>query len=610
VSLGAERWLTKHLSSRGAALTGKDEEGPAGGTQCVDERRSRPTETSGMKTEIDYLKRIELSAGVLAIILAIYTLLLICSRLFANRIYTNAMPQDFLAFIDCVYRVHLGQVVHRDFSSILGPLNFLLPATFMSHNVGIISSQNYSEAVYVLIAFFIYVYIQLTRLDLLAGFFLGVWIPLALLARMNFGDPLELITEAMQYNRRGDVFLLLLFLLFIPARGSNRRSLIVDGVLYGAISAFLFYTKITFGLVALAFAPIMLIRKRDNITVIAVAAVTFLAIAAWLELVYGMRFAWIGDVKMAAISAETSSGGGDRLERILHVLRDNLVELFGLLAIPAFILLPLRKLTISLALFCVYIGATSILIVAYSAQSYVLTLPIAFVFVAQDALKRESTFVESKSQIRPRYLLLSALASVVLLIECYPLAANIAMSTYRAIHASPWDETNEVMNNIVTDQSGHSLLANIDKTPKLEMLALARAIRPKVYWDIFLMGEYADYLRSGIAAAREGCEDRARISTIDALNSFPMLLGWPTGGGMFYAAPGYLMSKKAHLPDEVMFRDINCVMIPKLPVQIGNRDALLEIYGPFLSKSFEQSFESDMWTVLRRRPQLSDSTRP
>jgi hypothetical protein len=161
------------------------------------------------------------------------------------------------------------------------------------------------------------------------------------------------------------------------------------------------------------------------------------------------------------------------------------------------------------------------------------------------------------------------------------------------------------MKNIATDESEQTILAKIDKTPKLDMFALTRAVRPKVYWDDLLMGEYADYLRTGISAARQGCEDRARISTIDALNSFPMLLGWPTGGGMFYAAAGYLMSKKAHLPNEVMFRDINCVMIPKLPVQIGYRDALLEIYGPFLSQSFEQSFESDMWTVLRRRPELS-----
>ena len=558
-----------------------------------------------MKTEIDNLKRLELSAGVLAIILAIYNILLIASRLFVNRIYTNSMPQDFLAFLDCVYRVHLGQIVHRDFSSPLGLFNFVLPATFMSHNTGIISSMNYSEAVYVVIAFLIYLYIQLTRLDRLAGFFLGVWIPLALLARMNFGDPLELVTEAMQYNRRGDVFLLFLLLLFIPAREPNRKYLIIDGVLYGAIAAFLFYSKITFGLVALGFAPIMLVRKRDNIAVIAVAAVIFVAIGAWVEFVYGIRFAWMNDVKMAAAST-AAAPGRDALGHILHVLRDNLPELFGLLVVPAFILLLSRKLLISLALFCIYVGAVSVLIVAYSAQSYVLTLPIAFVFAAMDALKPESAFAGSINQIRTRYVLLSAVASTLLVIESYPLAVNIAISTYRAIHTAPWDSANEVMKNIVTDESEQTILAKIDKTPKLDMFALTRAVRPKVYWDDLLMGEYADYLRTGISAARQGCEDRARISTIDALNSFPMLLGWPTGGGMFYAAAGYLMSKKAHLPNEVMFRDINCVMIPKLPVQIGYRDALLEIYGPFLSQSFEQSFESDMWTVLRRRPELSE----
>jgi len=557
-----------------------------------------------MKTEIDNLKRLELSAGVLAIILAVYNILLIASRLFVNRIYTNSMPQDFLAFLDCVYRVHLGQIVHRDFSSPLGLFNFVLPATFMSHNTGIISSINYSEAVYVVIAFLIYLYIQLTRLDRVAGFFLGVWIPLALLARMNFGDPLELVTEAMQYNRRGDVFLLFLLLLFIPAREPNRKYLIIDGVLYGAITAFLFYSKITFGLVALGFAPIMLIRKRDNIAVIAVAAVIFVAIAAWVEFVYGIRFAWMNDVKMAAAST-AAAPGRDALGHILHVLRDNLPELFGLLGVPAFILLLSRKLLISLALFCIYVGAVSVLILSYSAQSYLLTLPIAFVFVALDALKPGSAFTGSINQIRTRYVLLSAVASTLLVIESYPLAVNIAISTYRAIHTAPWDSANEVMKNIATDESEQTILAKIDKTPKLDMFALTRAVRPKVYWDDLLMGEYADYLRTGISAARQGCEDRARISTIDALNSFPMLLGWPTGGGMFYAAAGYLMSKKAHLPNEVMFRDINCVMIPKLPVQIGYRDALLEIYGPFLSQSFEQSFESDMWTVLRRRPELS-----
>ena len=561
-----------------------------------------------MKTEVDYLKRFQLSAGVLVVTLAIYNLVLIASRIFVNRIYINAMPQDLLALLDGIYRVHLGQIVHRDFSTVVGLFNLALPATFMSFNVGIVSSLNYSEAVYVAIAFFIFLYIQVTRLDLMAGFFLGAWIPLALLARMNFGDPLELVTEAMQYNRRCDIFLLLLFLLFIPAREPNRRYLIIDGVLYGAIAAFLFYSKITFGLVALGFAPVMLTRRRNNMIIIAIAGITFIAIGAWVEIVYGVRFAWIADLKMGA-----ASQGRDSFNRILHVLRDNALELFGLLIVPTFVLLPLRKLTMSIALFCAYVGATSVLIVAYSAQSYILTLPIAFVFVALDALKTEPAFVGPASQMRTRYVVLSALASTVLVIEAYPLGVNIVISTYRAIHGVPWDPTNAILDKIATDRSGdskRSLLSKMEETSKLDMFAFARAIRPKVYWDNLLMGEYADYLHSGIAAARAGCEDRARISTIDAVNSFPMLLGWPTGGGMSFAAVGYAISKNAHLPNEVMFRDINCVMIPKLPVQIGFRDALLDIYRPFLSESFEQSFESNMWTVLRRRPQLSDSTRP
>ncbi|HEY1783427.1 MAG TPA: hypothetical protein VGG79_23910 [Roseiarcus sp.] len=564
-----------------------------------------------MKTEIDYLKRLQFSAGVLVGILVIYNLVLIASRILVNRIYINSMPQDFLALLDGVYRVHLGQIVHRDFSSPLGPFNFVLPASFMSHNAGIISSLNYSEAVYAVLAFLIFLYLLLTRLDRMAGFFLGLWIPLALLARMNFGDPLELVTEAMNYNRRCDVFLLLLLLLFIPSREPNRRSLIIDGLLYGAISAFLFYSKITFGLVALGFSPIMLIRKRDNITVIAVAAIMFLAIAAWVEFVYGTHFSWLIDVRMAG-----ASQGRDNVSRIFHVVRDNALELFALLFCPALILLALRKLTIQLALLCAYVGVVSVLILSLSGQSYVLTLPIAFVFVALDALRPEPPFLGAASQMRTRYVVLSALLSTLLVIESYPLAVNIAIATYRSLRAAPWDSSNEILNKIKTDRTDNndggarSLLSKLDKMSKLDIFALARATKPKNYWDNLLMEEYGEYLHTGIAAARQGCGDRARISTIDVVNPFPVLLDWPEGGGMFFAAAGYLTSKKAHLPDEVMFRDIDCVMVPKLPAQIGFRDTLLDIYGPFLSKSFEPSLESDMWTVLRRRAQLSNSAKP
>ena len=88
---------------------------------------------------------------------------------------------------------------------------------------------------------------------------------------------------------------------------------------------------------------------------------------------------------------------------------------------------------------------------------------------------------------------------------------------------------------------------------------------------------------------------------LDWGNPFSLLLGWPEGGGMTYVSVGYVVSQNAHLPNDVMFRDVNCVMIPKLPAIMASRDLLLSIYGPYLSNSFSQSYQSDLWTILRPR---------
>jgi hypothetical protein len=563
--------------------------------------------------ENDYLRRFELSANRLTIILALLCAAMVSDRVLANNIYVNEMLQDLMALLDGVYRIHSGQLIHQDFSSALGLFAYALPAAFMSLGAGIVASVNYSEAAFTAVAFLIYLYIYRSRLNPMAGFFLGIWVPLALLARMNFGESFDLVTEAMQYNRRCDVFLLLLFLLFVPASQSNRRSLTIDGALYGAISSFLLYTKLTFGLVALGFMPIMLIRNRCNVVIIAVAMITFIVIVTLVERVYGIRFAWLADLRMSGASVERN-----QLSRVLHVVANNGLELFGFLFIPVMILLRLRRLTISIALSCVYIASTASLIVSYSAQFYALSLPIAFLFIALDALRPELAGAGATGEIRARYVLFSALASGLLLFESYPLVVNVAISTYRGMHGVPIDGTNEILVRIVTggedDKSnlvrvlpGSDLLNGMSK---LDVFSVARANRPSSMWDSLSVEEYAAYLKTGISAAREGCENRARVSTIDVANPFPMLLGWPAGGGMIFFQMNYLVSQNAHLPSGVMFRDINCVMIPKLPAVMASRDTLLDIYGPFLSKSFERSYDSDTWTVLRRSAKLSNFTGP
>jgi hypothetical protein len=557
-----------------------------------------------MTIELKCLRRFELSATGLMVSLGLLYLFMIISRVFVTNIYNNAMLSDLFSLLDGAYRVHSGEIADRDFSSTLGVFAYALPAAFMFLGVDLIRSFDYSEALFVAIAFLVYLYIQRTRLDAMAGFFLGVWIPLALLARMNFGDHFEFVTEAMQYNRRCDVFLLLSLLLFIPPSRSTRTLLVIDGVLFGTIAAFLFYTKITFGLVALGAAPILLLRKRENITIIAVGAVVFIVIAAAVELGYGMRLGWLSDIRMA-----NEAVGRSQFNRVLHLWRDNGVELFVLLFIPALILLILERLSIVIALFGAYIAITSTLLIAYSAQSYILTLPIAFLFVALDTIKPVSIETKGINDQLASYALYSCLVSCLLLIESYPLAINVTIATYRALHGVPLDAGNEILKKIVTDGNNdesdpYSVWirdGKISQMNRIDAFAVGRATKPRHYWDSLSMREFGDYLTGGMSAAREGCEDRARIMTLDWGNPFPLLLGWPTGGGMTYVAAGYTVSEKAHLSNDAMFRDVNCVMIPKLPAIMGSRDLLESIYGPFLFSSFVRSYESDLWTVLRRR---------
>jgi hypothetical protein len=134
--------------------------------------------------------------------------------------------------------------------------------------------------------------------------------------------------------------------------------------------------------------------------------------------------------------------------------------------------------------------------------------------------------------------------------------------------------------------------SQINKMSKIDAFADGRATKPRHYWDSLSMREFADYLSSGISAAREGCEDRARIFNLDWANPFPILLGWPSSGGTTYLASGYIVSEKSHLPNDVMFREVNCIMIPKLPAIMAERDFLPRVHGPFLSNSFEQLYES------------------
>ena len=441
-------------------------------------------------------RRLEFNSLFYLIAIVVVYFVLIASRVFAHNTYANAALQDLFGLLDGAYRVHSGQLIHQDFSTIIGLVNYCLPAIFMSFGAEPVASLHYSEALLVFVALLIFLYIQRTRLDNFVSLLLGVWIPVVLLARMAFGDRPYNVTEAMWYNRHCVVYLTLLLLLFIPPSKPTPRYFVIDGILYGIICAFLFYSKITFGIVAIGFFPLLLIRKSapvgQNCVVVFVFALVFLLIAFIVEFIYGIRFAWWRDLHMALLSSQQNP-----IHHSVDVLFANLPELAATIFIPAYILLRQNKLDFSMLMFGIFVTMSSLLLVVYSQEVSGLFLPIAFSFVTLSVLRADLDYNDLWNHKRLQYLFVSTITGFVLLAEAYPLAVNIVIATYKSAHKSatraPIVGDNRVLKDIIVDAPSNFDLAiiknnSVENMSRLDVLSFARYTRPSNLYDNLIAG--------------------------------------------------------------------------------------------------------------------------
>src|SRR5579871_831872 len=136
--------------------------------------------------------------------------------------------------------------------------------------------------------------------------------------------------------------------------------------------------------------------------------------------------------------------------------------------------------------------------------------------------------------------------------------------------------------------------------PLGDVMSYAR-ISKKYQWDFLNAQEYDFSIEEGLKAARAGCPPNARIATLDLVNPFPLLLGWPEGGGMLFVLDNYLASRKAHPSPQAMFGRIDCILVPELQLVPGTRPFLLDVYGPYIRDNFDKTHESGFWTVWARK---------
>jgi hypothetical protein len=559
-----------------------------------------------------------ISYGWAIFVLGIFFLGLEAFEFGLTETFIRSMPQDLFLQLDGIYRLSIGQHIYTDFTTPIGLGLYALPLLFVHSTADIVLSVNYSIGLLLAVTFLMVVYLTRTRLTPLLGVALGIWLGLALAARMNFGDGPTVVSTGGIYNRESYVALALALLLFLPPRKRGVSIGLADGAIYAILAAFQLYMKFTFGLVALAFAPIVLLRQQNRLTAFATFAIVFGLLVLSVEYGYGTHFQWLHAVQMTVAA---STGSVSNINGYAHALIENFPELLVCTVVPIWFLWHEGRLTPLTLVFVVMVAGASLALIQSNGQGSFLFIPTILFFVAASSLDPQS----GESFPRPenawfgsRQAGLIVVTIALLVLQSGPLLLNMAYSAYWSLTQPPLVADNPVLKQIVARPELFEDRSNLRTTPilngqvsPLDAFVIGRYYHPWYPTDTVTLLEYRDYLVGGMSAAQKGCDAGSRLATLDLGNPFPLLLGWPAGGYALVIHPDRILSVRARPSEEQMFKGVNCVLVPKMPVKLEARDFMLDAYGSFLSGNFRTSYQTPLWTVLKRTvPSVVPTTTP
>jgi hypothetical protein len=559
--------------------------------------------------------RVDASKATTVAIVFAFTILII-NCLFLDKGYYESIPIDLFTHLDGLYRVSLGQIPHRDFSTSIGIFNFLLASLFLTAGADHLQSIQYYNAVLLLGSLGIVLYLHQTRLDNIVALFFGILIASVLACKLMIGDGnFTDSTDAMFYNRIGYAALTLQVAFYIPStNAASKVRAIVDGCLIGLLCGLLFYTKIPFGVVSLFLIGLNLLNgslaQKWSLTIVSIAV--FLAVFVFVEAVLGVRLWWLRDMHMAAISSQGQVTWRTPVHKVLLCLPELILSVIAPLAISRWVYGRVPRYWMLLG---AYLTIASVGLVMSSTTGQELFLPISFlVFCCGTMVKKldRGHFIDRKNATVSYKVVLYGVYIWGLISISYPLFYNVVYSSLMYVATTGLNSENSLLASIHSKAPstqadgggaagrGSTPIDKLDGLSNFDAFMLGRVSKRPLVYDEVSFPEFTVAVNDGLHAAKTGCPARSRISTFDTVNIFPVLLNWPEGGGMLHVHPNHLVSGKAHLTAEEMYGKVDCILEPKLEVSGGGRDFLRELYGEYVSRNFTRSFESKFWAVWTR----------
>ena len=191
-------------------------------------------------------------------------ILLAAAALFAlllalpGQTVTTRYLNDLFVILDGAYRVAAGQVPNQDFHTPLGPFAYYLSAAGYALSGTLGGAMPTAMALITLLLALPMAHVLGSRLHPFIAIPYGVFLLLIVAVPINLGEGVTSLSFAKFYNRIGWVALGVLLVMYLRPPGIDRRQTILDTACATALTLLMLYTKLSYGVVALAFLLFML----------------------------------------------------------------------------------------------------------------------------------------------------------------------------------------------------------------------------------------------------------------------------------------------------------------------------------------------------------------
>ncbi len=519
-----------------------------------------------------------------------------------NASYVEVFLNDVFGLTDAAYRTFMGQVPSVDFKSLYGAAIYYPAALgfYLDFNTGaVLGFGQFVTAVSLLIMAALTSY---RRIPMLHSVILLLFLFLLIVVPMRPGGNYYELTYGIIYTRYGWAALTIVLLFYLEPRTIRQSDLLRDSFVLSLLLVYLFYTKVNFAAVALAFVALNSVTSQYKMRLSVISLSIFLLVFAAIHVFTEYGAAYFNDFYRVVRRVPVFRRGiADPSDYGLLIIISRHLWIFVLCfaALTAAYLSGRRNFfDLAFVTGCII---TSVLILDTSdAMSRGLpALVVVFLIFGELARRMEHRIHgDSAPKSWSRYaasisilgMLLAFVSEPIVVgggalvtyfhkVRGEPSVAEMNLSGF-LVRAANADQDHETLGH---DEAAHTLFN------------LRRGNR------VLKAREYLPLIAEGVELLKSVPHDNHSVITFEHTNPFsPLLRMRPTKYGypLFWAEKIHLN----YLPrPERYFSDTDYVMVPEIPYSQKQLEKLLTGYGSYLKENFYELKRSPHWRLYARR---------